>query len=172
MNGALGQFAKAEAAVRAARGARGAGAWSVEAFSPFGVEELAEAVEAPRQPMQAIVFAGGLVGLLGGCYLQYFACVVSYPINVGGRPLDSWPAWIPVCFELTVLIASLSAVFGLLALNGLPRLNHPLFEVEAFRRHASRDKFFVWLTPKDGYDDARAKALLKEHGAEEVYEVP
>lgn len=172
MKGALGQFATADAATRAARAARGAGSWSVEAFSPFGVEELAEAVDAERQPVQAFVFAGGLTGLLGGCLLQYYACVISYPINVGGRPLDSWPAWVPVCFELTVLIAALSAIFGLLALCGLPRLNHPLFEVEAFRERASRDRFFVWLEPKEGYDDARARALLKEAGAEELYEVP
>jgi hypothetical protein len=171
VNGALGQFGKPDAAARAARRARGAGPWSVEAFAPFAVEELSEAVGAKREPLPAIVFAGGLTGCLGAILLQYWAQVLSYPINVGGRPLDSWPAWIPVCFELTVLIASFSALFGLIALNGLPRLNHPLFEVEAFKR-ASQDKFFVWLSPQQGYDGTRARELLKEAGAEEVYDVP
>ena len=171
MNGALGQFAKAEQATEAVKRARGSGPWKVEAYSPFPVEELAHAVDETPERLPAIVFVGGALGLCGALLLQEYASVFSYPLNIGGRPLNSWPAFVPVCFELTVLLASLSAVFGLIALSGLPRLNHPLFEVEAFKA-ASRDKFFVWLVPQDGYDDQRARALLKQAGAEQIHEVP
>ena len=171
MNGALGQFSKAEQATEAVKRARGAGPWKVEAYSPFPVEELAHAVDETPERLPVIVFVGGALGLGGALLLQEWASVFSYPLNVGGRPLNSWPAFVPVCFELTVLLASLSAVFGLIALSGLPRLNHPLFEVDAFKQ-ASRDKFFVWMVPADGYDDGKAREILTKAGAERIYEVP
>lgn len=171
MNGVLGQFGKPEAVVAAAARARGAGPWRVEAYTPFHVEGLAEQVEPGREWLPALVFMGGLSGGAGGLALQYWASVVSYPLNVGGRPLASWPSWIPVCFELTILGAALTAVLGLVALSGLPRPHHPLFEVPAFKR-ATRDKFFVLLAPAPGFDAERARRALRDAGAEEVFDVP
>lgn len=168
--GLLAQFAQAEQVVEAARVMRAAGTWTLDAHTPFAVDGLTEALGAPRDPMAAVVFCGGLAGGVGGYFLQYWASVVSMPLNVGGRPLHSWPSFIPVTFELTVLAASLSAVVGLVALSGLPRLHHPLFEVEAFRR-ATRDKFFLHLSSREAYDADGARALLRAAGAEEVYDV-
>lgn len=171
MNGALGQFSKPEAAAHAVRRARGAGAWRVEAYTPFPHEELAEAVDESPDRLPAIVFGGAVLGGGGALLLQYWASVVDYPLNVGGRPFFSWPAFVPVCFELTVLLAALSAVFGMIALNGLPRLHHPLFEIPAFKR-ASRDKFFVLLFSYEELDRDKARQVLRDSGAEEVYDVP
>lgn len=171
MNGVLGQFSDAETALRAVRAAREQDLWVVDAFSPFPVPELGEAVEPDREYLPAVVFCGGAAGAAGGFFLQYWAQDVAYPLNVGARPMLSWPSWIPVTFELTVLLAAFAAVFGLLALSGLPRPHHPLFEVEAFRL-SSRDKFFVWLAPRGLFDRARARVTLSTHGAEEVYDVP
>jgi hypothetical protein len=165
--GVLGQFARPQDLVRAA-GEAGGGPWSAEAFTPFHVAGLSEALRRPRAPLPAVVLAGGLLGGGGGFFMQYWASTAAYPLDVGGRPLNSWPAFVPVTFELAVLGAALAAVVGLIALCGLPRLNHPLFEVEAFKR-ASRDKFFLYL---EGGDAARARAALRAAGAEEVYDVP
>lgn len=168
--GVLGQYAEAERAVEAARALRAAGTWRLDAHTPFAVEGMAEAIGGPPDPMAAVVLCGGLAGGIGGFLLQYWSAVVSMPLNVGGRPLDSWPSFIPVTFELTVLFASLSAVFGLLALSGLPRPHHPLFAVDAFRR-ASRDKFFLHASGGEDFDAAEVRALMKAAGAEEVFDV-
>ncbi len=168
--GVLGQFSEARVVVAAARRAREAGSWRLDAYAPFHVEGLAEAVDPSPELMPAVVFAGGVSGCVGGFFLQYWAAVVSYPLNVGNRPYDSWPAFVPVTFELTVLAASLAAFFGVFALSGLPRLHHPVFDVDAFRR-ASRDKFFVLLAGDAGFDAAAARRTLKDAGAEEVFDV-
>jgi len=132
---------------------------------------LAEASGCRPARLPALVFVFGVLGTAGGLLLQYWASVVSYPLDVGGRPLASWPAWVPVTFELAILAASLSAVLGLLALSGLPRLNHPLHEVPAFAR-ATRDRFFLFLASGPGFDPAAARVLLSACGAEEVFDVP
>lgn len=168
--GVLGQFGEPEKVVEAAKKVRGAGAWRVDAYSPFSVHGLAEAVDGGPDLMAPVVFCGGFLGCVGGYFLQYYAAVLDYPINVGNRPLHSWPAFVPVTFELTILLASLCAFFGVFALSGLPRLNHPVFNVDAFRR-ASRDKFFVLLAGDEGFDAAAARRALKDAGAEEVYDV-
>jgi len=149
---------------------RDAGRWRIDAYSPFSVDGLAEAVGDRRNPMSAVVFCGGFLGCVGGYFLQYYAAVMDYPYNVGNRPLYSWPSFVPVTFELTVLIAALAAFFGVFAFSGLPRLHHPVFGVDAFRR-ASRDKFFILLAGEEGFDAPAARAALKEAGAEEVYDV-
>jgi hypothetical protein len=147
--GVLGEFGSPEQLVEAARRARAAG-HEIEAYSPFPVEGLAEATGMRRNWVPAIVLGGGLAGGIGGYFMQWYSAVLSYPINSGGRPLHSWPAFIPVTFELTVLAAALAGVIGMLALNGLPRLHHPLFNVREFDL-ASRNRFFLCIRG----DDAR-----------------
>ena len=171
MNGVLGRFVSAEDVTAAARKARGAGPWRVEAFSPYPVAGLAEALEPEREWLPTLVLAAGVMGGAGGLALQYWAAAVAYPLNVGGRPLASWPSFLPVAFELTVLFAAFAAGAGLLALCGLPRPHHPLFEVAAFRA-ASRDKFFLQLLPQPGFDAQAAREFLVGCGADRVFDVP
>ena len=141
--GVMAEFATPEQLVEATRKARAAG-YRVEAYAPFPVDGLAEATGMKRNWVPPIVLAGGVLGGLGGYFMQWYSAVISYPINSGGRPLHSWPLFIPVTFELTVLIAAFAAVIGMLALNGLPRLRHPVFNVREFDL-ASRNRFFLCL---------------------------
>src|SRR5262249_23768 len=130
--GLLAEFDSPTALVEAARRAREAGYRNMDAYSPFPVEGLAEALGFRRTRIPLRGFLGGRLGCVGGYLMQYYAAVIGYPINVGGRPFNSWPMFIPVTFELTVLCAALFAVFGLLALNGLPMPYRPLFHVPRF----------------------------------------
>ncbi|HEY7153546.1 MAG TPA: DUF3341 domain-containing protein, partial [Gemmataceae bacterium] len=125
--GLVAEFESPTALVQAARSAREAGYVKIDAFSPFPIEGLSEALGFRRTKMPLLILIGGIVGALSGFALQYYCAVISYKQNIGGRPPNSWPSWIPVTFELTILIASLTAVFGLLALCGLPMPYHPLF---------------------------------------------
>jgi hypothetical protein len=121
--------------------------------------------------MPLVVLLGGIFGCIAGYWMQYWMMVVDYPIHVGGRPPHSWPAFIPVTFEMTVLCAALSAVLGMLALNGLPRPHHPLFGATGFE-HASQDRFFLSIRSTDPlYHAETTRQLLTELGAEEVIDV-
>jgi hypothetical protein len=121
-------------------------------------------------PMIALI--GGLIGGVGGFFFQLWASAVAYPENIGGRSLNSWPAFIPVTFELTVLGASLAAVFGMLALNGLPRPHHPLFNVDRFQKHASSDRFFLCIEARDPkFSLSDSTRFLQELKAASVSEV-
>ncbi len=143
----------------------------MEAYSPYPIPELAEALHFRRTFVPSIVLGGGLFGCFGGFLLQYYLNAVNYPINVGGRPLDSWPSFIPVTFELTVLCAVLSAMIGMFALNGLPRLDHPLWNVDTFLR-ATQDRFFLCIEAADPNFDAQAtRRFLVSLKAEEVIDV-
>jgi hypothetical protein len=142
--GLMAEFATPENLKAAAEQARAAGYRRVEAYAPFPVEGLAEATGMKRNWVPPIVLAGGLAGGLGGYFMQWYSAVVSYPINSGGKPPHSWPEFIPVTFELTVLCAALAGVLGMLLLNGLPRLYHPVFNVREFDL-ASRNRFFLCL---------------------------
>ena len=159
--GLLAEFADAPALCAAARHVRAHGYTRAEAYSPFPVEGLDEVLGAPRDRVAPAALVGGILGGAGAYFLQWYAAVVDYPVNIGGRPLHSWPAFIPATFELTILGAALAAVIAMLALNGLPRLYHPLFEVEEFES-ASRNRFFLCLRASDPvFAPGPARALLE-----------
>jgi hypothetical protein len=169
--GLLAEFQGPHELVEAARRVRSEGYREVDAFTPYPVEELSEALHLGRSHIPKIVLAGGIVGALGGYGLEYWASVVAYPLNIGGRPLHSWPAFIPPAFETTVLLAALAAVVGMLALNGLPQPYHPVFNVEAFER-ASRDRFFLCVESRDAkFDPEATRRLLESLGPVKVLEV-
>ena len=120
----------------------------MDAYSPFPIEELHKALGSPPSHLPLIVLIGGLFGCIGGYGLQYWVSVIAYPANVGGKPFHSWPAFIPVTFECTILAAALAAVFGMLALNRLPMPYHPVFNVARFAL-ASRNRFFLVIEATD-----------------------
>ncbi len=170
--GLMAEFENGEQLVAAARRARTEGYRRVEAYSPFPVEGLAEALEFRHTRISTIVFIGGAIGAVSGYALQYWTMAIDYPINVGGRPYNSWPMFVPVVFEMTILFASLFAVLGMLALNGLPMPYHPVFNVPDFGR-ASRDRFFLVIEgrdPKFDYDATRK--FLRSLNPREVADVP
>ena len=146
--GVIAEFDSPTALVAAARAAREKGYRKLDAYSPFPIEELSDALHLHHNKLPLIVLIGGIVGGTLGYLLQYWVTVVSYPINVGGRPLHSWPAYIVITFEMTILLASLSAVLGLLGLCGLPTPYHPTFNVPRFAL-ASRNRFFLCIEATD-----------------------
>jgi hypothetical protein len=146
--GLMAELQGAEQLVAAARAARAAGYRKLEAYTPFSVEGLPEALELPPNRVPLIALIGGIVGGAGAFFLQWYTAVIDYPINSGGRPLNSWPAFIPATFELAVLGAALAAFAGFLALNGLPRLRHPVFDTPDFDL-ASRNRFFLCIRSDD-----------------------
>jgi hypothetical protein len=169
--GIVGEFDNPTALVAAANRTREVGYTRFEAYAPFPIEALVEAVGHPKTRLPLAVFLGGLIGGLSGYLLQYFTAAVTYPLNIGGRPLHSWPAFIPVTFECTILGAALTAVFGMLARNGLPMPYHPLFQMPRFAR-ASRDLFFLCIQARDPkFDVSEVTQFLHSVGAADVQEV-
>ncbi len=146
--GLMAEFDDPTSLVTATERAHGAGYRRMDAYSPFPIEELHYALGGGHTRLPLIVLIGGLCGCLGGYGLQYWSSVMAYPLNIGGKPLHSWPAFIPVTFECTILVAALSAVLGMLALNGLPQPYHPVFNVPRFAL-ASRNRFFLCIEAKD-----------------------
>jgi hypothetical protein len=144
----MAEFGDPNALVAAAHRAREAGYRRMDAYSPFPIEELHEPLGMHHTRLPLIVFIGGMCGGLAGYLLQYWTSVVAYPLNIGGKPFHSWPAFIPVTFECTILGAALSTVLGMLALNNLPMPYHPVFNVPRFSR-ASRDGFFLCIEATD-----------------------
>lgn len=155
----------------AAEKTRDAGYKKIEAYSPFPIHGMGEAVGMGRPILAWVIFAGGLAGLAGGWYLEYWVSVLELPYNIGGKPLNSWPAFVPIMFECTILAAALTAVIGMFAFNGLPRPHHPIFNCPGFDR-ASQDMFFLAVEAEDPKFDRTATAqFLEELEPLEVVEV-
>jgi hypothetical protein len=170
--GLMAEFADPDALVEAARSVRQAGYKWFEAYSPFPIHGLAEAIGFRHTKVPHLVLLGGVIGCIGGFALQYWVSAIAYPLNIGGRPLNSWPAFIPITFECTILVASLFAVLGMLALNGLPQPHHPVFGVERFS-HATRDGFFLCIQARDeAFDEQQTRAFLERLEPMEVMDVP
>ena len=170
-HGLMAEFKTHEELVHAAEKAYEAGFREMDGYAPFPVEGLAEALgEKNRIPF--IVLMGGIIGGLLAYFMMWDANVISYPLNIGGRPLNSWPSFIPITFELTVLGASLTAFFGALGLNGLPHPYHPVFNVPEFER-ASQDRFFLCIETRDpNFDPQKTRAFLQSLNPVMIAEVP
>jgi hypothetical protein len=168
----MGEFETPEQLLAASTRVREAGYKNVDAYTPFPIEGLARAIGFRWTFVPLITLAGGVLGGLSGFALQYWCSVISYPLNIGGRSLNSWPAFIPVTFELTVLGASLFSVVGMIALNKLPQPYHPVFNVERFAAHASTDRFFLCIESRDPkFDLAETSRFLQSLQAVHVTEV-
>jgi len=164
----MAEFEDPNQLVAAAHRVREAGYRRVDAYSPLPIEELHEAIGFHHTRLPLVVLIGGLVGFVSGYLLQYWVSVWAYPINVGGKPYHSWPAFIPVTFECTILGAALAAVLGMLALNGLPQPYHPVFNVPRFAL-ASRNRFFLCIEARDKkFDLAETRRFLESLAPREV----
>jgi len=169
--GLIAEFENPDELLAAAHRARAEGYRRMDAFTPLPVEGLAEAVGFEKTRLPLVVLLGGLCGCVGGFLLQYYPSVIDYPLNIAGKPFNSWPAFVPVTFEMTILGAALSAVFGMLAMNGLPKPYHPVFNVPRFEL-ASRNRFFLCIKAHDPkFDPARTRDFLAGLRAREVSEV-
>ena len=170
MFGLMAEFETADKLLEATVKTATAGYKRIEAYSPFPIEGLADAIGF-RTRLPLIVLIGGIIGGLSGFFLQYWVSVIHYPINVGGRPLNSWPSFIPVTFELTILFAGLTAAIAMLALNGLPMPYHPVFNVPRFEL-ASNDRFFLTIESNDPqFQLNTTRSFLEGLGAKGVYEI-
>jgi hypothetical protein len=169
--GLMAEFRTPAAVVDAAHHVREAGYTKVDAYSPYPIEELVEALHIGHSQLPKLVLAGGILGALCGWGLQYWASVLEYPLNIGGRPINAWPAFIIPSFETTILFAALAAVLGMLGLNGLPEPYHPVFNVPNFAL-ATRDKFFICIEARDAkFSRTETGKFLRSLGAAEVQEV-
>ena len=170
--GIMAEFDSPTDLVAAARRTYEAGYQKIDAYSPFPIEELAEAIGFHHNAVPLVVLIGGLLGCVSGYALQYWVSVITYPINVGGRPFHSWPAFIVVTFEMTILFAGLAAVLGMLALNGLPMPYHPVFNVPRFA-FATKDRFFLMVFSTDPkFSVIETRRFLETLGPRSISEVP
>lgn len=171
LHGVMGEFKTPQELVEAIEKAREAGFTKLDAYTPFPIEEVWEAIGHHRSPVPFIVLVGGMIGGLAGFGLQYWVSVLEYPVNIGGRPFNSWPSFIPVTFECTILGAVLAAVAGVFILNGLPEPYHPVFNVKRFA-FASRDRYFLCIESRDPrFDRQSCHELFESVHAYEVNDV-
>jgi hypothetical protein len=170
--GIMAEFASAQALVDAAKRTHEAGYQRIDAYSPFPIEGLAEELGFHQNSVPLVVLIGGIVGGLTGYLMQYWISAVDYPLNIGGKPAHSWPAFIVITFEMTILFAGVSAVLGMLALNGLPMPYHPVFNVPRFAL-ASKDRFFLIVFSSDPkYDPAGTRNFMEGLTPRSISEVP
>ena len=169
--GIMGEFENPSDLVAAARRTYEAGYRRVNGYSPYPIEELDEAIGFKRTSLPLIVLIGGILGGLGGFFMQYWMEVIDYPLNVGGKPYNSWPAFIPITFECTVLVAAFAAVLGMLVLNKLPQPYHPVFNAPNFAL-ATRDRFFLVIEANDPrFSHDETTQFLNTVGAKNVSDV-
>lgn len=170
--GLMAEFETADDLAKACHQSYEAGYRVQDAFSPYPVEEVSEALGHHKSYVPMFMLCGGILGALTGFGLQYITSVHVYALNIGGRPLNSWPAFIPVTFEVTILFAGICGVLGMFALNGLPRPHHPVFNVKRFAAHASTDGFFLCIEAADPkFDREGTEAFLRSLHPSEVSEV-
>lgn len=169
--GLMAEFTDPDHLVKATQAAYDEGYRMMDAYSPFPIEELPHALGLKKSKVSLTVLIGGILGGLGGYLLQWYCEVYSYPLNVGGRPLHSWPAFIVITFEMTILFAAFAAVFGMLTMNGLPKPYHPVFNAPRFEL-ATRDRFFLCIEADDPKFDLQGTATFLRHlNPREVNEV-
>jgi hypothetical protein len=170
--GIMAEFDSATDLVAAARKTHEAGYRKIDAYSPFPVEELAEAIGFHKNRVPLVTLIGAIIGGLSGYLMQYWIAAVDYPVNVGGRPFHSWPSFIVVTFEMTILFGGIFAVLGMLALNGLPMPYHPVFNVPRFAM-ATKDRFFLIVFSTDPkYSPTGTRQFLEGLGPRSISEVP
>ncbi len=170
--GVIAEFNDPQSLLDAANAVRERGYTETDAFSPFPIHGLAEAIGFRKSRLSLVVLVMGLLGGLGGFFMCWYANVIAYPLNIGGKPYNSWPAWIPIAFECAILLAAFGAVFGMLALNGLPMPYHPVFNVRRFDQ-ASRDKFFLVIQARDAkFNLDEVRDFLDTLEPREIVDVP
>jgi len=170
--GLMAEFEDVNALVDAARQTRAEGYEKIDAYTPFPVHELFEVLSLNDRRVPLFVLLAGIAGCAAGFGLCYWVSVIAYPMNIGGRPFNSWPSFIPVTFEVTILLASITAVLTVVLLNGLPLPYHPVFNVRSFAERASQDGLFLAIEADDPkFDVERTRSFLKQLGAREVNEI-
>jgi hypothetical protein len=169
--GFLAEFADPEALRQCIRRARQEGFRRIDAYTPFPIEAVSEELGVPHSRVPLIVLIGALIGGLGGAVMQWYSSVYDYPLNIGGRPFNSWPSFVVITFELTVLFGGLFGVLAMLALNGLPKPHHPLFNEPHFDR-ATQDRFFFCIEATDPkFDTEQTWKFLQDVNPEGLYVV-
>jgi hypothetical protein len=169
--GLVAEFVDEHGLLEAARQAYATGYRRMDAYSPIPVEGLSEVIGFRKSRIPLLMLMAGVAGLVGGLALQYWVMVINYPVNIGGKPLNSLPMWVPITFETTILLAALTGVVAMIVLNGLPAPYHPLFNVAAFAR-ASQDRFFLAIESTDPrFDPVKTRRFLEELGPASVNEV-
>ncbi|MDD4975189.1 MAG: DUF3341 domain-containing protein [Bacteriovorax sp.] len=169
--GLMAEFKEPEEVLRAVKKVYSAGFRKIDAFSPFPIDGLAEELGQTCEVIGWIALSCGLLGLLTGIILQYYSSAIAYPMNIGGRPLNSWPSFVPVCFELMVLFAATGSVLSMFLLNRLPKPYHPVFNSPEFN-FVTRDRFFLLIEKNDPlFDLQNTRIFLESLNAEQVIEV-
>jgi hypothetical protein len=170
--GLMAEFSDPTTLVEAAKRAHAEGYRKLDAYTPFPMHELFDALDLHEKKLQLTVLGAGIVGAFAGFGLCYWTQAIAYPLNIGGRPFNSWPSFIPVTFEVTILFAAFTTVIAMIAMNGLPMPYHPVFNVKRFREHASQDGLFLAIEAEDPkFDREKTRAFLQSLGAREVNEI-
>jgi hypothetical protein len=172
MYGLLAKFDSPESLIKAVRRVYDSGYRRFDAYAPYPVEELSKAMRLKGSPLPYVILAGGLFGGMGGFFMQVYATMIDWPLNIGGRSFFSWPAYVPITFEMTILFAAVFGVLGLFVMTRFPQPYHPVFNSEDFNAHASQDGFYLDIEARDPHFNLEeTRSFLKDLGAVEVSEV-